>query len=60
MVAAIGAIGDRGVAVALVQWSGRGGQALSVDWTLVRDAASAASFADRAVVAPRVPAGIGS
>ncbi len=51
VVAAIRAIGDRGVAVVRVQWSGRGGQALSVVWTLVRDAASAANLADRVAAA---------
>lgn len=53
VVGAVSAAGDLGIAVALVQWSGRGRQHLSVDWSLVTDAASAATFANRIAAAPR-------
>ncbi len=42
---AIRAAGDLGLAVALVQWADYRQHALSVDWTVVRDAASARQFA---------------
>ncbi len=42
---AIRAAGDLGVAVALVQWADYRQHALSIDWTVVRDAADARQFA---------------
>ena len=42
---AIRAAGDLGLAVALIQWADYRQHALSVDWTVVRDAASARQFA---------------
>jgi hypothetical protein len=45
--AAIRAAGFLGIAVAVVQWSNTDEQTLAVDWTLVRDAASANALADR-------------
>ena len=45
--AALQARGRRGIAVALAQWSGRFQQEVAIDWTLVRDAASAEAFARR-------------
>lgn len=42
---ALRATGDRGVAVVLVQWSGRRQQAVVVDWLRLLDAASARRFA---------------
>ena len=42
---AIRAAGDLGLAVALIQWADDDQHALSVDWTVVRDAASARQFA---------------
>ncbi len=44
---AIRAAGDLGLAVALIQWADYRQDALSVDWTVVRDAASARQFAKR-------------
>ncbi len=45
--AALQAPGRRGIAVALVQWSGRFQQDVAIDWTLVHDAPSAEAFARR-------------
>lgn len=53
VVGAVGAAGDLGIAVAVIQWSGRGRQHLSVDWTHIIDAASAAGLARRIAAAPR-------
>jgi Protein of unknown function (DUF1194) len=44
VIAALAAYAPSGVAVGLMQWSGRRQQVMAVDWTLVRDAASAAAF----------------
>ncbi len=45
VIRALGVAGNRGVAVSLVQWSGYQTQTRSVDWFVVRDAASALLFA---------------
>jgi hypothetical protein len=45
--AALQAPGRHGIAVALMQWSGRFQQVVGVDWTLVHDAPSAEAFARR-------------
>ncbi|MEM1047840.1 MAG: DUF1194 domain-containing protein [Pseudomonadota bacterium] len=58
VIGAIHAAGERGVAITLLQWSGRGRQRVSVDWTLIRDAASASRLADRIDVAPRLVTGL--
>jgi hypothetical protein len=42
---AIRAAGDQGLAVALIQWADDDQHAVSVDWTVMRDAASARQFA---------------
>jgi hypothetical protein len=44
---ALQAPGRRGIAVALMQWSGQFQQVVSVDWTLVHDAPTALAFARR-------------
>ncbi len=44
---AIRAAGDFGLAVALVQWADYRQHALSVDWAVLRDAASARQFAEQ-------------
>ncbi len=54
---AIRAAGDLGVAVTLVQWSGRDRQIKAVEWTLVYDAASAEAFAAGVDAAPRFVTG---
>ncbi len=53
VVAAIQAVGARGIAVTLVQWAEIGQQAVSVDWMRLHDAATAGAFADRIDAAPR-------
>jgi hypothetical protein len=47
VVAALEAFAPSGIAVALMQWSGRHQQMTVVDWTRVKDARSARAFADR-------------
>ncbi|SMF20542.1 Protein of unknown function [Tistlia consotensis] len=54
---AIRAAGDLGIAVTLVQWSGRDRQIKAVEWTLVYDAASADEFAADIDAAPRFVTG---
>jgi len=46
VIAALEAFAPAGIAVALVQWSGRRQQMVVVDWTLVRDRPSALAFAE--------------
>lgn len=53
VVGAVGAAGDLGIAVAVVQWSGEGRQHLSVNWTHVTDTKSAARLATGIGAAPR-------
>ena len=56
--AAIHAAGDRGIAVALIQWSDFVHQRTTVDWTLVRDATGAVALADAIAAAGRtIPGG---
>ena len=43
----IRSLGEQGIAVALVQWSGASQQTLSIGWTLVHDEASATELAAR-------------
>ncbi len=54
---AIRAAGDLGLAVALIQWADDDQHALSVDWTVVRDAASARQFAKQVEGVQRSVAG---
>jgi hypothetical protein len=44
VIAALAAYAPAGVAVSLVQWSGRWQQVVALDWTPLRDAATAAAF----------------
>jgi hypothetical protein len=46
VIAALEAYAPGGIAVALVQWSGRHQQTVAVDWTRLNDEASARAFAD--------------
>lgn len=57
VVKAIKNAGGGGVAVSLVQWSGRGQQRTSVDWQVVRNQQEAQSFADRVERSPRLMSG---
>ena len=63
VLAAIAVATPRGVAVSLVQWSGRDHQREVVPWTHVADAAAALALADRIEGAPRAvpegPTGLG-
>ncbi len=53
VVDAVHAAGGSGVAVSIIQWSDKGEQALAVDWTIIRDAESAAALAKRVQRTPR-------
>jgi uncharacterized protein DUF1194 len=57
VLAAIRLIGDRGIAVQVVQWAGVGQQASSVNWALVRGAESAARFSAQITTSPRLMRG---
>lgn len=46
-----GALGK--IAVTLVEWSGTGAQKIVIDWTVIRDAATARDFSAQIVEAPR-------
>ncbi len=54
VIAAIERLGGNGIVVAVVQWSSPGHQVLALDWTAVRDAASAARLAQRIERTPRL------
>lgn len=54
---AIRAAGERGIAVSLVQWSGRDRQVLATDWMQVYDAGTAVEFADELAATPRFVSG---
>ncbi len=54
---AIQAAGERGIAVALVQWSGRDRQVLATDWMHIYDPSSAVEFADELAATPRFISG---
>ncbi len=58
--AAIHGTGEKGIAVVLIQWSDFVLQRKTVDWTLVRDAAGAAAFANDIAAAGRAIAGGGT
>ncbi len=57
VVQAIRAAGDLGLAVALIQWADYRQHTLSVDWTVVRDAAGARQFAKQIDGVTRAVAG---
>ena len=50
---AIDRAGDRGIAVAIVQWAGGGRPVLAIEWMRLHDASSARLFADRVAATPR-------
>jgi hypothetical protein len=45
VIAAVRQAGERGIAVALVEWAGSGNQSLAVEWTVVRDEITGEAFA---------------
>jgi Protein of unknown function (DUF1194) len=51
--AALSAVGNRGIAVTLVQWAGRRQQVVAVDWMIVKDERSASTFASRVATTGR-------
>jgi hypothetical protein len=57
VIAAIGGAAPEGVAIALVQWSGRRQQHVSLDWTLLSDEASVRALAARIEAAARLAVG---
>lgn len=57
VVQAIEALGQPGMAATVIQWSSNGKHLTAVDWTLIRDAPSAARFADAIEAAPRLLTG---
>ena len=57
VIAAIRASGEHGIAVCLVQWAGNWGQVMALDWTAVRDAESATTFARLLERTPRLIVG---
>lgn len=57
LVAAIENTGGMGISVAVIHWSDRSEQALAVDWTLIRDGASAAALARKIRRTPRLVGG---
>ncbi|MBL4759096.1 MAG: DUF1194 domain-containing protein [Rhizobiales bacterium] len=57
VVGAIEAIGDAGIAVSMVQWAGPGQHQISVEWSFINDARSAAQFAAKISAAPRLMRG---
>jgi len=60
VLAAIEAVGDLGIAVALIQWSDARNQFVAIDWTEVRDEASATALADEIDSSPRFLIGGGT
>ncbi|WP_162906891.1 DUF1194 domain-containing protein [Algihabitans albus] len=54
---AIQAAGERGIAVSLVQWSGRDRQVLATDWMHIYSPSSSLEFADELAVTPRFISG---
>src|ERR1700680_2326802 len=49
-----GALGK--IAISLVEWSGIGAQKIVIDWSVIRDEATAKDFSAQIVEAPRVSA----
>ena len=60
VLAAIQAVGDLGIAVALIQWSDARNQFVAIDWTEIRDEAGAAALADEIDKSPRFLIGGGT
>ena len=60
VLAAIHQAGDRGIAVALIQWSDFVHQRKTIDWTLVQDAADAAALATGIAATGRAISGGGT
>lgn len=60
VLAAIQAVGDLGIAVALIQWSDARNQFVAIDWTKVHDEASAVALADEIDKSPRFLIGGGT
>ena len=60
VIEAIRSVGDDGIAVALVQWSDNNQQVVGVDWTWLRDRASAEAFAAKIARMPRQYEGAGT
>ncbi len=58
VIGAIEAAGDLGIAVTVVQWSGRARQRTVVDWMHIRNGRDAAFFADRIATARRAIEGM--
>lgn len=58
VIRAIRQAGNLGIAVSVVQWSGKNEQVLAVDWAYVRDAKTAAVLADKIRAMPRYAAGL--
>jgi hypothetical protein len=57
VVATIQGLGERGLAITLVQWSGNRMQRTSVDWMVLRDAESAGRFASAVAASARLLTG---
>jgi len=60
VIEAIGAAGDLGIAVSLMQWSDSRKQMVAVGWTAVRDEAAALALADEIEATPRFLIGGGT
>lgn len=58
--AAVEAVGDLGIAVAMVQWSDNRKQTTAIDWRRIRDPASAEAFAEEIDRTPRYLIGGGT
>ncbi len=54
IIRAIEKLGSGGMSVTLIQWSGRGRQAISVDWMLLSGRGDALRFAEAVMKAPRL------
>jgi hypothetical protein len=57
VVAAIRAIGNKGIAVQIIHWAGQGQQAIAVDWTHIRSPTSATNLAAQVLAVPRLVRG---
>ena len=57
LLGAIRSLGENGIAVSLILWSGAGDQSTAVDWHIIRDGAAAEAFAAAILAAPRTSSG---
>ena len=57
LLGAIRSLGEGGIAVSLILWSGAGEQSTAVDWHVIRDGAAAEAFAAAILAAPRTSSG---